>query len=52
MYKHFGEGQMNRLANKLLIVTTNLMVLVWQISDDSPNSPNFSAIRHINRPMA
>ena len=33
--------RMNRSAKELLIVVTNLMVLVWRIADDSPNSANF-----------
>ena len=32
--------RINRSTNRLSIVCTNL--LVWRITDDSPNSPNFS----------
>ena len=32
---------MNRSAKGLLIVTATLDVLLWQIADDSLNSPNF-----------
>ena len=35
---------MNRSTNRLSIVITNL---VWRIKDNSPNSPNFPAIRYI-----
>ena len=37
--------RINRSGNRLLIVSTNWMVLVWQIMDDSPHSANFPAIR-------
>ena len=33
--------QMNRFSQKIIIVRRNLMILVWQISHDSPNSPSF-----------
>ena len=32
-----------KTGNRLLIVSNNLMVLVWRIADDSPNFP---AIRY------
>ena len=35
---------MNRLANKLLIMSTNSDD--WQIMDDSLNSPNFPTIQY------
>ena len=34
--------QINRSANRLLIVSTNL---VWRITDNSPYSPNFPAVK-------
>ena len=38
--------RMNRLSHMVIIITTIVwMVLVWRIDDDSPNSPNFPAIR-------
>ena len=50
--------QMNRSAKELLIVTTNLMALVWRITDDSPNLPNFLSAKlsrytvvHIHRSL-
>ena len=45
MDKDFGKKvwQINRSIKRLLIVTANLDGLVWQISDDSPNSSNFPA---------
>ena len=36
---------MNRSAKGLLIVTTNLDGLVWQITDDSLNLSNFLPIK-------
>ena len=33
--------RVNRSANRLLIVSTNLDGLVWRIADDLPNLPNF-----------
>ena len=53
-----GESLVNRLVlniwrkkvwqihNRLLIVSTNLDGLVWQIVDNLPNLPNFPAIRY------
>ena len=45
-FQAFGERkvwQIDRSANRLLILSTNLY---WGIADDSPNSPNFPAIRY------
>ena len=36
--------RINKSADRLLIVSTNWMVLVWQITDNLPNSPNLPAI--------
>ena len=33
--------QMNKSAERLLIVTTLWMAIVWRITGDLPNSPNF-----------
>jgi len=33
--------RMNRFSQKVLLLVEIWMVLVWQIKDDSPNSPNF-----------
>ena len=49
MDEEFGKikvWQMNRSAKTLLIVTTNLNGLVWQMADDLPNSPNFLPVKH------
>ena len=44
-FRAFGERKFGELiersANRLLIVSTNL---VWQITDNSPNLPNFPPI--------
>ena len=37
------DWQINRSADRLLLIW---MVLVWQIMDNSQNSPNFPAIRY------
>ena len=48
-YKMFW--QINRSAKRLLIVSTNIIwiVLVGQITNDSPNFPNFPIIQQYNK---
>jgi len=51
-FEHLAKKvwQMNRFSQKVIIVSRNLMVLVWQIKDDSPNSPNFPSMQYISLP--
>ena len=46
-FQTFGKvWQINRSAKRLLIVSTNVDgFLVWQITDDLPNSPNFPSTK-------
>ena len=48
LFKHLVKivWRMNRSAKGLLILTTNLDGLVWQIADDMPNLLNFLPIKH------
>ena len=51
-FRAFGErkfGRINRSANRLSIVSTKL---VWRITDDSPNSPNFPTIWYFSKSIA
>ena len=45
-FRAFGELIDQPIGYQLEVLSW--MVLVWRLTDDSPNSPNFPTIRHVN----